>query len=523
MKIARITNDGKLLIKGKLIEFDPTTNIELNKILRGWGGGYTVNDETPNVYYVKGLISGIVFPQTIFEIGKTYALSFKIIKTSGDILSLSGHSASFKDIEVYLDDELIGNNWVGLRNTYPNDNLEHTYKVLLTFTDTVGDSSLYVQINRDNNYSTEYTAEIYDLKLEKVEDEKVSFKPNGDLIIYGELVEKVVPLPPEDEIWIYGTFTTTYEIGQLLGNYGSNATVVDFYYDNDHYVIKASGTNLGERFCSAFNTNGNTVIFGSQFSLTAAFHVAPNATFIILNNALVIRTQNWYMQAKKIYVLDNLVETYKAQTVAIASIGEVLPLSNYTTVMPRITPDGTLVLGELIEGVNLELMILTENPVDNLEPLPTGGTYELIQGSLYSHGSETTPATFSNGKLTDGSWGVAYNTDSGYSRRVNLDNRNTDESIWLFDLKAEYTIASIIVEWERYTNEQYRGDYLRVEYSTDNQSYTELQTIDVSEKMRGAYREEWKDIDDKARYVKIIAKNYINKYMMINEVGIIGT
>ena len=199
-KIARITNDGKLLIKGELIEFDPTTNIELNKILRGWGGGYTVNDETPNVYYVKGLISGFVFPQTIFEIGKTYALSFKIIKTSGDILSFSGHSASFKDIEVYLDDELIGNNWGGgLRNTYPNDNLEHTYKVLLTFTGTAGDSSLYVQINRDNNYSTEYTAEIYDLKLEKVEDEKVSFKPNGDLIIYGKLVEKVVPLPPEDE------------------------------------------------------------------------------------------------------------------------------------------------------------------------------------------------------------------------------------------------------------------------------------------------------------------------------------
>lgn len=397
MKIARITNDGKLLIKGKLIEFDPTTNIELNKILRGWGGGYTVNDETPNVYYVKGLISGIVFPQTIFEIGKTYALSFKIIKTSGDILSLSGHSASFKDIEVYLDDELIGNNWGGgLRNTYPNDNLEHTYKVLLTFTGTAGDSSFYVQINRDNNYLTEYTAEIYDLKLEKVEDGKVSFKPNGDLIIYGKLVKEVVPLPPEDE-------------------------------------------------------------------------------------------------------------------------------SNYTIIMPRITPDGTLVLGELIEGVNLELMILTENPVDNLEPLPTGGTYELIQGSLYSHGSETTPATFSNGKLTDGSWGGAYSTDSGYSRRVNLDNSNTDESIWLFDLKAEYTIASIIVEWERYTNEHYRGDYLRVEYSTDNQSYTELQTIDVSEKMRGAYREEWKDIDDKARYVKIIAKNYINKYMIINEVGIIGT
>ena len=178
--------------------------------------------------------------------------------------------------------------------------------------------------------------------------------PNGDLIIYGKLVKEVIPLPPEDEIWIYGTFTTTYEIGQLLGGWGSNVTVVDFYYDKDHYVIQASGTILGEMFCSVFNTNGNTVIFGSRFSLGAAFHVARNATFIILNNAIAIRTQDHHMYAKKIYVPDNLVETYKAQTVAIAGIGEVLPLSNYTTVMPRITPDGTLVLGELVENSNLE-------------------------------------------------------------------------------------------------------------------------------------------------------------------------
>jgi len=174
--------------------------------------------------------------------------------------------------------------------------------------------------------------------------------PNGDLIIYGELVEKVVPLPPEDEIWIYGTFTTTYEIGQLLGGWASNVTVVDFYYDDDHYVIKASGTHLGEGFCQVFNTNGNTVIFGSRFSLARAFQFAPKATFIILHNAIAIQTQGHCMRAKKIYVPDNLLETYLAQTEAIAGIGEVLPLSKYTTVMPRITSDGTLVLGELIEG-----------------------------------------------------------------------------------------------------------------------------------------------------------------------------
>jgi hypothetical protein len=184
-------------------------------------------------------------------------------------------------------------------------------------------------------------------------DVQIKLNPNGNLEILGELVEKVVPLPPEDEIWIYGTFTTTYEKGQLLGGWGSNVSVVDFYYDKDHYVIKASGTNLGESFCQVFNTNGNTVIFGSRLTLKHAYQYAPKATFVILHNALAIRTQDWYMQAKKIYVPDNLLETYLAQTKAIAGIGEVLPLSKYTAVMPRIAPDGTLFLGELIEGVGL--------------------------------------------------------------------------------------------------------------------------------------------------------------------------
>ncbi len=192
------------------------------------------------------------------------------------------------------------------------------------------------------------------IKGELIENDAMIPKLISDgTLVLGELVEKTTPLPPEDEIWIYGTFTTTYEIGQLLGGWGSNVTVVDFYYDDDHYVIKASGTDLGERFCQVFNTHGNTVIFGSRFSLRTAFQVAPKATFIILNNTLAIRTRDWYMQAKKIYVPDNLLETYLAQTEAIAGIGEVLPLSNYTAVMPRIAPDGALFLGELIEGVDL--------------------------------------------------------------------------------------------------------------------------------------------------------------------------
>ena len=33
-------------------------------------------------------------------------------------------------------------------------------------------------------------------------DVQIKLNPNGNLEILGELVKKVVPLPPEDEIWI---------------------------------------------------------------------------------------------------------------------------------------------------------------------------------------------------------------------------------------------------------------------------------------------------------------------------------
>lgn len=193
-KVARITNDGKLLLADELIEetHEPANNIELDGVLGGWSGGYTTNPETSNIYYVKGLRSGFMFPQAIFEVGETYTLSFKIMKTSGDILSFGGHTQGFEDVEVYLDDELIGNSWSeGLEDTYPNDNLEHNYKVILTFNGSAVDSNLYVQINRDNGYATEYTAEIYDLKLEKMNEKipNLSLGNTGDMVIIGDLIE----------------------------------------------------------------------------------------------------------------------------------------------------------------------------------------------------------------------------------------------------------------------------------------------------------------------------------------------
>ena len=172
-----------------------TKSLELDGILRGWSGGYTTNLEAPDIYYVKGLRGGFIFPQKMFEVGETYTLSFKTRKTSGDILTIGGHSQSFEDVEVYLDNELIGNNWgSGLQDTYPNDDLEHNYKVILTFNGSAGDSNLYIQINRNNGYATEYTAEIYDLKLEKMKVPNLSLDSTGGLTTLNEIIEYPIEL-----------------------------------------------------------------------------------------------------------------------------------------------------------------------------------------------------------------------------------------------------------------------------------------------------------------------------------------
>lgn len=193
-KIARITNNKRLLIKGELIEenYEPTSNIDLEGTMRGWSGGYTIDPDKHGVYHVEGLRGGFLFPRTMFEIDEIYILSFKVKKTSGDILSIGGHAQSFKDMEVYLDNELIGSNWNGeLGDTYPNDDLEHNYRVILKFDGTAIDSNLYIQPNRDNRYATEYTAEIYDLRLEMVNKSmpNLSLSALGDLTIPNEIIE----------------------------------------------------------------------------------------------------------------------------------------------------------------------------------------------------------------------------------------------------------------------------------------------------------------------------------------------
>ena len=365
MKIARITNDGKLLIKGEVIEegvdfftpkdilgcqlwLDATTiqanngdNILLWEDLSGNNNHATQTNQSQQPIFIDnavvfdGVDDSLEFGENKFNMGLDDMTFFSVITTTKttDQSIFSKARASVQDYRYALRMTRGGVMHGFMQGNGGNDvtpfgvtNLANGNPHVLVYEfNRSGNLSLYadgiyeggasishwenanmVSINpsrlgaytASNNISPTRMFEgkimeilIYDRVLSKEEREEVKLyleakwikdkmlqlMPNGDLIVYGKLVKEVVPLPPEDEIWIYGTFTTTYEIGQLLGDWGSNVIVVDFYYDDDHYVIKASGTNLGEGFCQVFNTNGNTVIFGSRFSLGRAFQFAPKS------------------------------------------------------------------------------------------------------------------------------------------------------------------------------------------------------------------------------------------------------
>lgn len=114
---------------------------------------------------------GLEIEDDSFVKNENYVLSFKIKKTSGTIRNLAGHSTGYEVTKgVFIDGEKTGNSWSsGGSNSYPDDGEEHKVVVYLKYTkDTEKDSNtkLYIQPNR-SSYDYEYTAEIWDIQLEK--------------------------------------------------------------------------------------------------------------------------------------------------------------------------------------------------------------------------------------------------------------------------------------------------------------------------------------------------------------------
>lgn len=136
-------------------------------------------------------------------------------------------------------------------------------------------------------------------------------------------------LPLNNEMFIYGTYSGTISVGDVLGSWGGDAVVTAVHVDRDHTVVQVTGGLVGESTLPRFNHTGTTVVFGSRFYFNNAFQNAPLATIVTLYNTVAIRTQDWYMSALKLYVLDDLVATYEALGAAVSGIGEILSITDY--------------------------------------------------------------------------------------------------------------------------------------------------------------------------------------------------
>ena len=145
----------------------PSENLITNSVLGVWSnitsvvsGKYTITEQ-------KSAGVRIVGAYKLLKPAIVYAFSFKIKKTGGLITGLGGHSALFKTgtISVYEDGAKKASTWDSANITIDDDK-EHQFVIIASLADVEpSDNSLYIQPGRNANYSSTYSAEIWDIKI----------------------------------------------------------------------------------------------------------------------------------------------------------------------------------------------------------------------------------------------------------------------------------------------------------------------------------------------------------------------
>ena len=164
----------------------------------------------------------------------------------------------------------------------------------------------------------------------------------------------------------------------------------------------------------------------------------------------------------------------------------------------------------------------TENPIDGESSLITNGDYEIIQGTFYSYSGETTPVSFSDGKITQGNWNQGH---TSYANNHNIDSSSVNPVIYEFDFKDFIEISDVFVEIEVY-NSAYGIDSVEVEKSTNGSNFNSVEFKDVSylnSETDVPHIIEFNNINEIARYIRVKITHTEGKYLMVNEVGIKGS
>ncbi|MEB5458104.1 phage tail spike protein [Virgibacillus pantothenticus] len=131
----------------------------------GWSDGYTFDNYVYRIINKKS--AGLRINHDILEPKTEYVMSFRIKKIDGSIKTLGGHMHDMEFMKVYMDGEYVSDNWSsGAMVQYSDDDNEHKVIVHFKTTGTVTDD-FYIQPNRASGYAYNYSAEVWDLKVEK--------------------------------------------------------------------------------------------------------------------------------------------------------------------------------------------------------------------------------------------------------------------------------------------------------------------------------------------------------------------
>lgn len=213
MKIARITNDGTLMLRGKVIEYPSELSGGRNLISESLIGS-TAGIRDTSEYLSKGVIKfstshaygGVYITAHSLLPNTEYVMSYRYKKTSGTLVSFGGHTdSSWNNTRAYVDGVGGGRYSAGSSVFVSDDNLEHEVVIYINTPSEISvNHKIEIQPNRGS--ATPVDIDIYDLKLEEgntvsewtpapedlglvypsdINYFKTGFRNNGDLFVNG--------------------------------------------------------------------------------------------------------------------------------------------------------------------------------------------------------------------------------------------------------------------------------------------------------------------------------------------------
>lgn len=152
-----------------------TTKFNGNNTAQKIDNKYIISMTDPGYY------SSVMINRANFIEDEIFILSFFAKKIDGNVISVGGHSTSYKTHEVYLDGEKQNSKFWNTGIDYPNDNKTHFLQVVLSLNASDHpDRNIYIQPNRREGFRESCDIEISNIEILNLKDKyEISNHFNG--------------------------------------------------------------------------------------------------------------------------------------------------------------------------------------------------------------------------------------------------------------------------------------------------------------------------------------------------------